>query len=148
MPRRTPDALKKIKATTRKDRTRPDVSEQPLQRLPAPPEDFNKFELTAWRKLGRACLIRRTLTRGDLSALAAAARAVAMVTKLHLAIEDANLVVPGGKGGDKINPLITEARQWQTIARHWMSALGLTPSSRSDAQPMVPKPRRSDFDNF
>ncbi len=139
MPRRKTTTARAAAGTLRPDRTHA-AGVPPLTRVPPPPPELGTEEAAAWRWLGREAVRRRTLSRGDLQALAAAARAVATVERLHRELKGVPWAVPSAHGdGMARHPLLAEVRQWHGELRRWLGALGLTPATRGAADPL-PEP--------
>ncbi len=148
MPRKTTNASKLARGTSRPDRQSPDPSLTRLERLPRVPSRLDPDARAQWKKLGAACIARGTLAAGDLEALARAAEASSLAARLVREAADANTFSLGASGQRVVNPVFSQARQWSAEARSWLSVLGLTPASRPAVE-KVPEPvETSDFDRF
>ncbi|RLE17765.1 MAG: hypothetical protein DRJ65_22360 [Acidobacteria bacterium] len=101
-----------------------------------------------WTVLGREGIRRKTISSGDLSALAEAARAAEILDNLHSLLEECGHVEIGKDGTSRPSAVFRELRQWTSEYRSWLKVLGLTPSSRASVEPVREQKGETSLDCF
>jgi len=148
MPKRKTAAQIKAQGTGRPDRARQDAQVERLEELPRVPAGLDKDARVEWKRLGAACIRRKTLSRGDLSALERASEAVAIAARLAGEAAQAPVYSIGAAGQSTINPIFNAAKSWTSEARSWLGVLGLLPSTRATTEAVAPPAEPSGLASF
>ena len=147
MPRRTSSSTKKARGTYRPGRSKgPEI--EPLTRVPPPPKNLPGGAVEHWRTLGKEGVRRRTLSSGDLPALAEAAKAAALIDSLHALLEAAGSTETAKDGSLRPAAAFREIRAWTAEYRSWLRQLGLTPAARPSVEPVRSSTPTTEFEKL
>ncbi len=116
-------------------------SPTPAAGEPERPADLKPAELAAWDELARILRAENRLTSSDGPALAAAAQALAICTRLRAQLSDR------ADADDEIH-VLRELRQWLSVLRQSLVELACTPASRARVSAPATPPPEDAFAEF
>jgi len=127
---RVPQATKKLRGTTRKDR---DTAPEPQARLtvtPRPPTSLSAAARAEWRTLAPILVAMGTLRGADLRALRLLCETLASAESFAATIAKEGVAVPAGSGSVKTHPAVQALATARAQARGLLADFGLTPRAR------------------
>lgn len=150
---KTPESIKKLTGTSRKDRANPRAPAPAPIKMPAPPKGLNRYELEAWKQLAKLIDPLRVAAPADLVAFRQMVITVATIEQARDELAAA--------GGDLTYEVTTEAGvsirkrpeleiilQFKKQLSIDLSRFGLTPADRARVSQLGDEKTHDALDEF